>query len=105
MRGQWAPLIGAGWLPRTGRTGGRPGQPGPGHRRAHRPGRAGRHPGGRVLVAVNATPEPDGSHAVHVLPVPDHIRDPLTAAAWGYDDPAHPVRVTPATYAALTRRT
>ena len=61
--------------------------------------------GGRVLLAVNATPEPDGSHRLVTVPVPTHLRDPLSAAAWTYDDETHPVRCTPLMYAHLTRRT
>jgi hypothetical protein len=61
--------------------------------------------GGLVLVAANGTPEPDGAHRLISVPVPTELRDPLSAAAWTYDDPTHPVRCTPLMYAHLTRRT
>jgi hypothetical protein len=60
---------------------------------------------GRVLVAANGTPEPDGTHRLITVPVPTELADPLSAAAWTYDDPTHPVRCTAAYYALLTRRT
>lgn len=60
---------------------------------------------GRVLVAVNGTPEPDGARRLVAVPVPAHLADPLAAAAWTYDDPGHPIRCTPGVYALLTRRT
>jgi hypothetical protein len=61
--------------------------------------------GGRSLVAVNATPDPDGTHELVSVPVPRRFTDPLTAVAWTYDDETHPVRCTPALYARLSRRT
>jgi hypothetical protein len=59
----------------------------------------------RILLAINAAPGPDGRHDLVALPVPPDTADPLTAAAWTYDDPDHPVRTTRADYARLTRRT
>jgi hypothetical protein len=61
--------------------------------------------GGRFLVAANGTPEPDGTHRLISVHVPEHLRDPLSAAAWTYDDESHPVRCTPTFYAHLARRT
>lgn len=61
--------------------------------------------GAVALVAVNATPGPDGVRRLVAVPVPSHLTDPLAAAAWTYDDPGHPVRCTPGVYALLTRRT
>lgn len=103
-RRQWAGLARAGWLPVIA-TAADPGNPGRVLRLCRDPhGLAGRA-GGRVLLAVNGSASPDGTHTTHALPVPAHLGDPLTAAAWTYDDPDDPVRCTPATYAALTRRT
>ncbi len=68
------------------------------------------HPAGafgdvRVLLAVDATPGPDGRHHTVAVPIPAHLSDPVAAAAWTYDDPTHPLRTTRATYTSLTRRT
>jgi hypothetical protein len=59
----------------------------------------------RVLLAINATPEPNGRHRLVALLVPDWIPDPLTAVAWTYGDDDHPLPLTPAGYTHLTRRT
>lgn len=59
----------------------------------------------RVLLAINATPEPDGRRRLVALYVPHQIADALAAAAWTYDDDTHPIRVTPALYATTARRT
>jgi len=59
----------------------------------------------RMALVTNGTPEADGSHRRFGLTVPATIKTPLAAAAWGYDDPDHPVRVTPEVYAQLARRT
>ena len=61
--------------------------------------------GGRSLLAVNGTPDPDGTHRLVSIRVPTRLRDPLSAVAWTYDDETHPVRCTPALYARLSRRT
>lgn len=61
-------------------------------------------PDGRVLLVENA-PTGHGGRTVHAIPVPPDTPDPITAAAWTYDDEHHPVRTTPALYAALARRT
>ncbi|HET9655407.1 MAG TPA: hypothetical protein VFP72_08635 [Kineosporiaceae bacterium] len=61
--------------------------------------------GARALVAVDGTPGPDGTRPLVCVPVPAHFTDPLAAAAWTYDDEAHPVRCTPGVYALLARRT
>ena len=61
--------------------------------------------GDRELVCVNATPEADGSHIQIRIPVDPRLTDPYAAAAWTYDDPAHPVRTTRDAYIALERRT
>jgi hypothetical protein len=60
----------------------------------------------RVLVAVNGSPEKhDGTaRSVHGIPVPAGITSALGAAAWAHDDPTHPLRTTPAAYAALAMR-
>jgi hypothetical protein len=57
-------------------------------------------PGGQVLVGQDATT----GDSVRI-PVPADITDPLAAAAWTFDDPTHPVRCTPATYATTERAT
>lgn len=105
-RGEWEPLLRAGWLPRVGPAVVDPGNPGQRIALVDDPhGLRGAGPGARLLVVVNGTPNPDGTRTVHALPVPAHFTDPAAAAAWTYDDPDHPVRVTPGVYTALSRRT
>lgn len=103
-RGEWAQVFRGGWLPRIA-TAPDPGNPGRALTLCRDPHGLATEPGGRVLLAVNATPGPDGTHTVHVLPVPDRFSDPVEAAAWTYDDPTDSVRVTRDTYAQLVRRT
>jgi hypothetical protein len=105
-RGKWEPLVRAGWLPRVGPAVADPGNPGQRLALVTDPhGLRGHGPGARLLIAVNATPGPDGTRTAHALPVPAHFTDPVAAAAWTYDDPDHPVRTTRSVYATLTRRT
>jgi hypothetical protein len=59
----------------------------------------------RVLLAWNGTVELDGSRRRFGLTVPAGIPGPLDAAAWTYDDPSSPVRMTPELYKTITRRT
>jgi hypothetical protein len=59
----------------------------------------------RILLAVNGSPNPDGTFDLVAIPVPAGFDDALAAAAWTYDDPDHPVATTPAAYAAMARRT
>lgn len=59
----------------------------------------------RILLALNGSPNADGSYELVAIPVPAYFADPLAAAAWTYDDPAHPVRCTPGVYARVARRT
>ena len=59
----------------------------------------------RVVLVTNGSPEPDGTRRRFGLTVPAQISDAVAAAAWGYDDPDSPVRLTPDMYAALARRT
>lgn len=59
----------------------------------------------RVLLCTNGTVERDGTRRRFGLTVPAEIRDPLAAAAWGYDDPDSPVRMTADLYATIVRRT
>jgi hypothetical protein len=61
-------------------------------------------PDGRVLLVENA-PTGHGTRTIHAIPVPPRLTDPIEAAAWTYDDEAHPVRVDPITYLRLARRT
>ena len=58
----------------------------------------------RVLIAVNGTPNPNGTHNVHALVVPRHFADPVAAAAWSYNDPSHPLPTTAAAYTAMAVR-
>jgi hypothetical protein len=60
----------------------------------------------RVMLCTNGTPERDGTGTRRRfgLTVPASVPNPIAAAAWGYDDPDHPVRVTPENYAQLARR-
>jgi hypothetical protein len=58
----------------------------------------------RVLLCTNGTEERDGTRRRFGLTVPAEFAHPIAAAAWAYDDPGHPVRVTPATYTQLARR-
>lgn len=103
-RGEWAQVCRGGWLPRIA-VALDPGNPGRSLVLCGDPHGVAGPPGARVLLAVNGTPGPDGSRTVHALPVPAHMSDPVAAAAWTYDDPDHPVRVTRAVYAQLVRRT
>lgn len=59
----------------------------------------------RILLAINATPEPDGRRRLVGLYVPADMTDPVRAAAWTYDDEDHPIRTTATVYAAINRRT
>lgn len=59
----------------------------------------------RVLLAWNGTVELDGSRRRFGLTVPAGVTGPLAAAAWTYDDPSSPVRMTPELYQTITRRT
>lgn len=59
----------------------------------------------RLAVVRNGTLELDGSWRHFGLTVPASISDPVAAAAWSYDDPESPVRMTPELYARITRRT
>jgi len=59
----------------------------------------------RLLLCRNGTVEMDGTRRAFGLTVPAEITDPVGAAAWGYDDPDSPVRMTPELYATLARRT
>lgn len=72
-----------------------PGNPGATLRLVEDPYGAITEPGGRVLLVKNP---PDGPHATTALPVPPHITDPVTAAAWTYS-------VDRDTYLQLARRT
>ena len=38
----------------------------------------------RLLLALNGSVEPDGTHRRYGLSVPDHFDDPLAAAGWTY---------------------
>jgi hypothetical protein len=59
----------------------------------------------RLLLVRNGTEERDGTWRRFGLTVPADLDDPVAAAAWGYDDPDSPVRMTPELYAAIPRRT
>jgi len=59
----------------------------------------------RVLLCTNGTVERDGTRRRFGLAVPADMPDPLTAAAWGYQDPDHPVQLTPEMYTGIARRT
>jgi hypothetical protein len=106
----WAACERAGWrrLLDTGRLRQVVAAPDPGN-----PGRQlvlAEHPDGafgevRVLLAVNAAPNPDGTHATVALPVPAHLGDAVAAAAWTYHDPDHPLPTTTTAYTRLHRRT
>jgi len=61
----------------------------------------------RLLLAWNGTAELDGNRrrfGITAAAGPD-TKTPRAAAAWGYDDPDSPVRVTPEVYAQIARRT
>jgi hypothetical protein len=103
--GRWEPLIRGGWLHKISTSAPDPGNPGQVIAVFTDPHGLAGQPGGRVLIAADGTPDADGHRRLHAVPVPPDIRDPLEAAAWTYDDPTHPVRCTPAVYAALARRT
>jgi hypothetical protein len=60
--------------------------------------------GFRVLICVNGTPNNDGSFDVHAVVVPDGFTDPVEAAAWSYQDPAHPVQPTAEAYRSMAVR-
>jgi hypothetical protein len=59
----------------------------------------------RVMLATNGTEERDGARRRFGMTVPAALTAPVAAAAWGYDDPDSPVRVTPEVYAQIARRT
>jgi hypothetical protein len=59
----------------------------------------------RLLLCTNGTPELDGTRRRFGITVPVDITTPLAAAAWTFDDPSSPVRVTPESYAQIQRRT
>ena len=59
----------------------------------------------RVLLCTNGSVERDGTRRRFGLTVPAEVADPVAAAAWGYDDPGSPVRMTPELYRQLARRT
>lgn len=103
--GRWGPLIAGGWLHKVSTIAPDPGNPGQVFAVFTDPHGLAGHPGGRVLIAADGTPDTDGHRRLHAVPVPPDLADPLEAAAWTYDDPTHPVRCTPAVYAALARRT
>lgn len=95
-RGELVPVPGAGLVADPGN---------PGWELLLAEDRTGSLPGVRVLLALNAALNADGVREVVGLLVPDHLTDPLTAAAWTYDDPTHPLRTTWEAYAATAVRT
>ncbi|HET9656579.1 MAG TPA: hypothetical protein VFP72_14575 [Kineosporiaceae bacterium] len=60
--------------------------------------------GFRVLICVNGTPNNNGSFDVHAVVVPAGFTDPVEAAAWSYQDPAHPVQPTAKAYRSMAVR-
>jgi hypothetical protein len=59
----------------------------------------------RMILVNNGTVESDGVRRRFGITVPDSVTTALAAAAWTYDDPSSPVRMTPALYAKINRRT
>jgi hypothetical protein len=59
----------------------------------------------RMILVKNGTPEPDGTVRRFGITVPADQETALGAAAWTYDDPSSPVRMTPEMYAKINRRT
>lgn len=103
--GRWAPLIAGGWLSKVSASAPDPGNPGQVIAVFHDPHGVAGHPGGRVLICADGTPDADGHRRLHAVPVPPDLADPIEAAAWAFDDPSHPVRCSRSVYAALARRT
>ena len=59
----------------------------------------------RMMLVTNGTPELDGSYRRFGVTVDAAVSSAAAAPAWSYDDPSHPVRVTPEMYAQIARRT